>query len=72
MAAHGHGIAGYVGDNSYGDYNDTAAKYGNEANIQTDTTGSSASHTHTLSGIKSGSASSLPPYYALAYIMRIA
>lgn len=25
-----------------------------------------------LSGIKSGSASSLPPYYALAYIMRIA
>ena len=72
MAAHGHKIAGYVGDNSYGEYNDTAAKYGNEANIQTDTTGSSASHTHTLSGIKSGSASSLPPYYALAYIMRCA
>ena len=72
LAAHGHKIAGYVGDNSYGEYNDTAAKYGNEANIQTDTTGSSASHTHTLSGIKSGSASSLPPYYALAYIMRCA
>ena len=35
-------------------------------------TGSSASHTHSLSGVKSGSASSLPPYYTLAYIMRVA
>ena len=34
--------------------------------------GASASHTHSLTGVKSGSASSLPPYYALAYIMRIA
>ena len=33
--------------------------------------GSSASHTHSLTA-KSGGASSLPPYYALAYIMRIA
>lgn len=33
--------------------------------------GGSKSHTHTLSGA-SGSANSLPPYYALAYIMRIA
>ena len=33
--------------------------------------GSSASHTHSVTA-KSGSASSLPPYYALAYIMRIA
>ena len=31
--------------------------------------GGSKSHTHTLSGA-SGSANSLPPYYALAYIMR--
>ena len=35
----------------------------------TNYTGGSKSHTHTLSGA-SGSASSLPPYYALAYIMR--
>ena len=35
-------------------------------------TGSSASHTHSLSGVKSGSASSLPPYYTLAFIMRCA
>lgn len=35
----------------------------------TNYTGGSKSHTHTLSGA-SGSANSLPPYYALAYIMR--
>lgn len=34
-------------------------------------TGDSQPHTHTLSG-SSGSASTLPPYYALALIMRIA
>lgn len=38
---------------------------------QTGGTGSSQSHTHTLSG-PSGKASTLPPYYALAYIMRTA
>ena len=37
----------------------------------TATTGGSGSHTHTLSGA-SGSANSLPPYYALSYIMRTA
>ncbi len=42
-------------------------------NLQTNTgaTGGSQSHTHTLDGA-SGEASSLPPYYALAYIMRCA
>ena len=35
-------------------------------------TGGSQAHTHALSGAKSGSASTLPPYYALTYIMRIA
>ena len=33
--------------------------------------GGSQPHTHSLSGA-SGEASSLPPYYALSYIMRIA
>ena len=33
--------------------------------------GGSQSHTHTISG-SSGQASTLPPYYALAYIMRVA
>ena len=39
---------------------------------QTGATGGSQPHTHNLSGIKSGSANSLPPYYALALIMRCA
>ena len=34
-------------------------------------TGGSQPHTHTLDGA-SGEASSLPPYYALSFIMRIA
>ena len=34
-----------------------------------DNTGGSKSHTHSLAG-SSGSANSLPPYYALSYIMR--
>ena len=38
---------------------------------QTDATGGSQPHTHTLSGA-SGEASNLPPYYALSFIMRIA
>ena len=38
----------------------------------TDATGGSQAHTHALSGAKSGSASTLPPYYALTYIMRCA
>ena len=40
-------------------------------NITTTSTGGSQSHTHGLSG-ESEEASSLPPYYALSYIMRIA
>lgn len=47
---------------------------GNPTNMESNrvaTTGGSQSHTHSLAGIKSGSANSLPPYYALAYIMRI-
>ena len=37
----------------------------------TQSSGGSQPHTHTLSGA-SGAADSLPPYYALSYIMRIA
>lgn len=33
--------------------------------------GGSQPHTHSLSGVKSGAASSLPPYYSFPYIMRI-
>lgn len=33
--------------------------------------GNSESHTHSMTGVSSGSASSFPLYYALVYIMRI-
>ena len=39
--------------------------------VNTTSVGGSQSHTHNLSGGKSGNASSLPPYYALAFIMRL-
>ena len=42
-----------------------------EPPLITDSTGDSQPHTHALSG-ESGSSNSLPPYYALALIMRIA
>lgn len=44
----------------------------NTKTADTGSTGGSQPHSHSLTGAKSGSASSLPPYYALAYIMRIA
>ena len=37
----------------------------------TGATGGSQSHTHSLSGVKSGAASSLPPYYAGHYVIRV-
>lgn len=40
--------------------------------VNTTSSGSSQEHTHTLSGTKSTSASSFPPYYALAFIIRVA
>lgn len=44
----------------------------NSGKQTTDATGGSQAHTHSLSGAESGSASNLPPYYALSYIMRCA
>ena len=69
LAAHGHDFTICRDDAGTG-YVDTGSNQGGE--YATQTAGSSASHTHSLTGVKSGSASSLPPYYALAYIMRCA
>lgn len=44
---------------------------GGTMNYETKETGGSQPHTHALTGA-SGEASSLPPYYALDYIMRCA
>lgn len=59
---------------SKGTYGNIAEARGsaNDGKQTTDATGGSSEHTHSLTGSKSTSASSFPPYYALAYIMRCA
>ena len=72
LATHGHAYPYYIhsgvttGSASILNANDTGA--GTAASSKS---GGSQSHTHALSGA-SGAADSLPPYYALALIMRIA
>lgn len=72
MPSHTHGyrkVTWWQGWNGRNDGDDCKPPSDGQS---TDATGGSQSHTHTLSGVKSGSASTLPPYYALTYIMRIA
>ena len=85
---HSHSLSGTVGETTLsvaqmpshthtfnkGTYGDIAEAKGsaNSGKQTTDATGGSQAHTHSLSGAKSGSASNLPPYYALSYIMRCA
>ena len=52
--------------------NNAAIPYLEPGSRSTGSIGGSRAHTHSLSEAKSGSASNLPPYYALSYIMRIA
>ena len=72
IARHGHQTYYLANDGGGG----SAWRVGESGNftgkISTTSAGGSKVHTHSLTGIKSGSASSLPPYYALAYIMRYA
>ena len=51
--------------------NNGAIPYLEPGSLSTGSIGGSQSHTHTLDGA-SGEATSLPPYYALSYIMRTA
>ena len=72
MPSHTHGYRKVTSWNGWNGKND-----GNDCKPPSDgqptaATGGSQAHTHALSGAKSGSASTLPPYYALAYIMRCA
>ncbi len=52
--------------------NNAAIPYLEPGSRSTGSIGGSRAHTRSLSEAKSGSASNLPPYYALSYIMRIA
>lgn len=69
IASHVHGITVVIGYNGAGTGYQIwqGAAAGN-----TESTGGSQPHTHSLSGISSETADSLPPYYALSFIMRIA
>ena len=83
---HSHSLTGTVGETTLteaqmpshthtfgiGTYGSSAEAKGNTSSKQrTDATGGSQPHTHTLDGA-SDSANSMPPYYALAWIMRTA
>ncbi|WP_302260088.1 hypothetical protein [Desulfovibrio piger] len=72
MPSHTHGyrkVTSWSGWHGKNDGNDCKPPRDGQP---TDASGGSQAHTHALSGAKSGSASTLPPYYALTYIMRIA
>lgn len=68
LAKHSHSYRGNL-ETAQVTGDGTAMEYPREFN--TGTAGDSQPHTHTLDGA-SGSANSLPPYYALSYIMRTA
>ena len=67
MPNHYHGFSAMISTD--GQYAESGYVFG-AGSSNTSATGGSQAHTHPLSGAQSGSASSLPPYYVLAYIMR--
>ena len=55
-----------------GTYGSSAEAKGNTSSKQrTDATGGSQAHTHSLSGVSSEAAVSLPPYYSGHYVIRV-
>ena len=83
---HSHSISGTVGSTTLsvaqmpshthtfgiGTYGSSAEAKGNTSSKQrTDATGGSQAHTHSLSGVSSEAAGSLPPYYAGHYVIRV-
>ena len=80
------GVSGTVGDTTLtvaqmpshthtfgiGTYGSSAEAKGNTSSKQrTDATGGSQAHTHSLSGVSSEAAGSLPPYYSGHYVIRV-
>ena len=68
IAQHKHGIS--VGAQALGGYDAFSGTTG--TNAYSTATGGSQSHTHSLIDVTSNISSNLPPYYNLAYIMRVA
>ena len=69
LASHAHTV--YAAQAVGGNQNGGNGSWPSNQNIMTNSTGSSQPHTHSLTG-SSGAANNLPPWYTLAYIMRIA
>ena len=69
IASHAHTTT--LSSNTPGSYNiqPGGGAYYNSSTFPSTNTGGSQTHTHALDST-SGEASSLPPYYALSYIMR--
>ena len=71
MPAHGHSYISRASSRDCGYASGSPMFWQNTTTANTGNAGGSQSHTHTLDGT-SGEANSLPPYYALSYIMRTA
>lgn len=71
MPSHGHGTNAISGSRPNYDGNTWAGGSVDTLVASINNNGSSGSHTHTLSGSATGTVSVLPPYYALAYIMKL-
>lgn len=71
MPAHGHSYTFRASSRDCGYASGSPMFWQNTATADTGNSGGSWSHSHTLDGA-SGEADSLPPYYALSYIMRTA
>ena len=68
LASHSHGYTVFSTQRP----NDAApGKYVGGTPRQSDATGGSQPHTHSLSGVSSEAAGSLPPYYAGQYVIRV-
>ena len=70
LAAHTHNQHNAQWENGYGGGNGGGQSWSGSKTVATSSTGGSQSHTHTLTNITSGSATSMPPYYVLSFIMR--
>ena len=72
LAGHTHtfGVSG-SGTGTSNSWVPASATSGAGSYPETSQTGGSQSHTHSLSGANSGAASSLPPYYAGHYVIRV-
>ena len=66
----GHNHTANVGKFHTGGNNRGTYASGDNVVASTSQTGGSQSHTHSLSGVSSEAAGSLPPYYVLSFIMR--